>query len=957
MDYDTFPEYRLNITAHDLGYESRTAAASLTILLTDVNDNAPKFDKDFYVTYLPENSPAGSEVYKIVATDKDSARNAIIHYSIVGGDGRQYFNIEKSSGLIKSTNIFDYEQRQKYELKIVASNPDSAMSSSTQIIINITGVNEFYPKFDRPVYHFEVSESSEINTKVGQVFAEDKDMGEDGIIFYLLVGGSNDRGFTISPTDGVIKVSRRLDRETQSRIVLTVIAKNAGPIYGDRIDEAQVVISVQDGNDPPEFEKNIYETTITENAPQETNVISVKAFDKDVRLQNNQFIYSILSGNTGHAFKINTVTGLIQTAGKLDRETKSEYALIVAAIDTGNPPQTGTATLLVTLSDVNDNGPILSPNQLMGHVMENEPIGTLIMALSATDPDAKSNGAPFKYYLTGGSHMNYVTINENNGEIKTAVSLDRELTPELDIMIEIEDSGAPVQRSTFSVRIVVDDQNDNPSYGRKLSVLLYSFNNALSNSSLADVRPADDDLIGDYQCHQERQDPFIITRDCKLGVVNHISPSKIYKLLIKGNDGRHGDVVSTVTVQLINIDDDTLQSSTSIHIANITVKAFLDKYYGKIYDLLMQNLSKNENLLIYSVQEYDLGVDIIIAIRDNLGKMKSSDHTAEYLTRWKKDLQLVTGGSNLQIGSYKCKKDACSYEGTCNESINLHPGFSVQDSKNLSIGGPIVRHEYSCKCPIGFPGKNCVRNNDPCSSNPCMNNGMCVRKGNSYYCECSSRYIGDHCETNQISGCYSDPCMHGGSCREAPDGISTFCLCRPGYRGEFCEIEADACRPNPCLHSGVCNAIASDFQCVCLSGWHGRRCERSAFGFPELSYAAFPSLDGSSINEISLIFSTKKQDGLLMYDYGIASNGRSDFLALQLVSGVVVFSFGGARSAITTVKAGKNLGNGKWWKIVVSRQGRVATLGVSACSSNGDDCEECNPGDSKCYAAETGPAG
>lgn len=83
--------------------------------------------------------------------------------------------------------------------------------------------------------------------------ATDQDAGEDGKVYYLFVGSSNDRGFSINTNTGVISVSRNLDRETQSRIVLTVMAKNAGGIRGNDTDEAQVIVTVQDGNDPPEF--------------------------------------------------------------------------------------------------------------------------------------------------------------------------------------------------------------------------------------------------------------------------------------------------------------------------------------------------------------------------------------------------------------------------------------------------------------------------------------------------------------------------------------------------------------------------------------------------------------------------------------------------------------------------------------------------------------------------------
>lgn len=164
-------------------------------------------------------------------------------------------------------------------------------------------------------------------------------------VYYLFVGSSNDKGFSINPESGTISVSRNLDRETQSRVVLTVMAKNSGGIRGNDTDEAQVIVSIQDGNDPPEFLQAIYETQISEGALVGTKVITVKAVDKDVRPQNNQFAYSIIGGNTEQTFKIDPQTGEIETSRYLDRETTSMYTLTVGGIDTGVPPQTGTTTV------------------------------------------------------------------------------------------------------------------------------------------------------------------------------------------------------------------------------------------------------------------------------------------------------------------------------------------------------------------------------------------------------------------------------------------------------------------------------------------------------------------------------------------------------------------------------------------------------------------------------------
>lgn len=353
LDYDIIQEYHLNITATDLGFEPRIAVAMLTVTLTDINDNPPVFNQSIYHVYLAENSPIDSFVYKAHATDNDSPRNAIIQYSIQSNGDPELFSIDKATGIITPKVSFDYEESSEYMLNVIATNPDSPMTGTTQILVHITGVNEFYPRFVQPVFHFDVSETADVGASVGRIQAADKDAGDDGKVFYLLVGSSNDKGFSIHCETGLISVSRNLDRETQSRVVLTVLAKNFGGIRGNDTDEAQVIVSIQDGNDPPEFLSNNYDASISEGAPVGSRVITVKAVDKDVRPQNNLFSYSIIGGNLNQAFKIDPQNGNIETATELDRETVGQFNLIVGAIDTGLPPQTGTTSVKVVVTGKN----------------------------------------------------------------------------------------------------------------------------------------------------------------------------------------------------------------------------------------------------------------------------------------------------------------------------------------------------------------------------------------------------------------------------------------------------------------------------------------------------------------------------------------------------------------------------------------------------------------------------
>jgi len=121
---------------------------------------------------------------------------------------------------------------------------------------------------------------------------------------------------------------------------------------------------------------------------------------------------------------------------------------------------------------------------------------------------------------------------------------------------------------------------------------------------------------------------------------------------------------------------------------------------------------------------------------------------------------------------------------------------------------------------------------------------------------------------------------------------------------------------------------------------------------------AFPTLD-SNTNDITIVFATTKPNALLLYNYAPQIGGRSDFVVLELIDGRVVFSYGGARSAITTVtiKTERPVSDGEWHKVTVTRNGKVISLSVSTCREHGDVCDDCRPGDSSCYANEVGRTG
>lgn len=449
-DKDNVYEVEVTVTDGDL-----SDAQALTIEVTDVNDNAPVFQN---VPYFG-NLAYGSVVFTVEATDADSGANGHISYSIIGGNTNNAFSIDQDGKISQNMIVIV-----PVELEVIATDHGAEPLSDTATValaLALIDLNLNDPVFDPESYSEKVPEDALTDQVVGTVTATDADSGASGTITYAITDGNTDEAFKIHPAKGIISVNGSLDRETIAGYTLTVTATDNGDT--PRSDKATVVITVTDINDnAPQFQDEPYSADVLESAEIGDTVIYVGAVDADEGINAN-VSYAITGGNEGGKFAIDD-TGAITVAGALDREDVASYNLTITATDGGEPPLSATATVSITILDVNDNAPVFQNEPYSASISEDAEAGHPVIRVEATDDDSGSNGE-VTYSITSGDPDGYFAIDADAGKITTAKLLDREIIASFELEITATDGGSPPLSVTSMVKITIGDVNDNsPSF-------------------------------------------------------------------------------------------------------------------------------------------------------------------------------------------------------------------------------------------------------------------------------------------------------------------------------------------------------------------------------------------------------------------------------------------------------------------------------------------------------------
>ncbi|PKK25791.1 neural-cadherin [Columba livia] len=447
-------EYLLTVLAADkLG--SRGPPASVSVI---AGFRPPQFTNISYFAYVPESMPQGKSFLTVTAV---SYQNKTLSYSLLTNPSG-LFSIDGATGGISLTRDVDYESDQhQYLLLVRAEENEGHFSSAAEVLVVITDVNDCAPEFHRSIYSkVDVPETVTMTTALLQVTATDCDSKENAEILYYTLS----QDFSIT-SHGTIFPATQLDYERPNHLyefVIMAVDKGEEPKTGT----ATVRIHVSNVNDEaPEFSQKIYRSFVSEDAGPNTLVATVNAVDPD----GDGVTYDILSGNQKGNFVIDPNKGLVRLrSSPFPKLQGTEYVLNVTATDdnaSGGPHSlTSTAQVVVKIDDVNNNKPVFQKCQDYrehASVLENQPSGTVVLQVEATDADEGANGIVKYGLMHRGGVLPAFSIHPDTGVLTTVQVFDREKQREYPITVTATDQAAEPLIGICQINIIILDQNDN----------------------------------------------------------------------------------------------------------------------------------------------------------------------------------------------------------------------------------------------------------------------------------------------------------------------------------------------------------------------------------------------------------------------------------------------------------------------------------------------------------------
>ena len=507
IDREVLGSYSLQVRAQD-GADTQgtiySAVANISLNFLDINDNAPVIIAPFNFVVTENMTETMAPFGFVHITDPDIIGVHEYTMSIPNTEG--YLEgcvvndpsgvflpiaIDTNTGELYFCQPVDYESQPRvFTFGVIVTNTgslgpnsDTATYNSPTVTMTVTVVdfNDHAPVIEEDQYTFSVAENTDLGTFVGEVVATDEDSGEFGNLQFSLLFNessmcSESLPFVViktSNTTANIQTCLSLDYEQQNTYTFQLVVCDNASV--PMCDYSTVQVGVDDRNDhTPIFTEITYDAEIeeTDSSQQQVLILTVAVTDAD-SAPNSVSSFSILNLNTPFGLRAETaLTADVYVADPSQIDYDSgvrEFNITVLA--TNEPAVatdvtlTSTVTVLITVTDVNDNAPIINQPYKFD-IRENEAANTLVGCISATDNDEDLNAA-LSYSIVDGSENISCSDNtpfsiSSSGCLTTCETFDYENINSYTFTVRVCDGGSPMLCSERSITVNVIDLNDNP---------------------------------------------------------------------------------------------------------------------------------------------------------------------------------------------------------------------------------------------------------------------------------------------------------------------------------------------------------------------------------------------------------------------------------------------------------------------------------------------------------------
>ena len=535
LDREVRDFYQMKVVAYDGGEPRRSGSVLVDITVLDTNDNKPEFENTTYEVSVSENIPIGKTIVKVKAIDQDSGMNGEVIYGFSAHTLQNYadlFKINKHTGEVFIVGSVDYEIGSIYLLAVEARDKGAdSMPAEATVVVRVTDMNDNAPVISINTLtssaDAEVAENSPLGTFVAHVSVVDTDDRNNGRVSCYL-SNKNFKLHKLDATEFKIVTTKKFDREEKPEQKISLRCNDRG--NPPQVSITDIIVRILDENDnAPEFDEEVYSVVIKENNPVGAFVMKVQATDMDSG-DNSRVRYS-LAAKAKELMDIDEDTGEIMAKVMFDFETIERFDFHVFATDRTNARRTATATVELIVTDTNDARPEFKQDSYSFGVFENEPVNSEIGSVQAFDTDS----APFNHFTFHLDSIHREThefaINPETGIITTKLVLDREKQSRYELIISAVSSNDPSSSSTTSVSIFIADKNDNApvfSFPNHANQTVYVSHSATLDHVVAQLRAHDQDTGVNakllYHIHSGNTDDTfaidsstgVITVDCSL---------------------------------------------------------------------------------------------------------------------------------------------------------------------------------------------------------------------------------------------------------------------------------------------------------------------------------------------------------------------------------------------------------------------------------------------------------